>query len=133
MPVAALVVGIVGLLLALVPCLGMYALPLTLLAVVFGAVGMKKPAGKGMAIAGLVCGIVGTAIAAWWLYAYLTLKNAAEDELDKQGKAAIEKLVKEAADEMAKPDPADDEPAGDEPADDEPAGDEPAGDEPAGE
>lgn len=111
MPIAALVLGIVGLLFALIPCLGMYALPLTVLAVIFGAVGMKKQAGKGMAIAGLVCGIVGTAVAAYWLYAYLTLKNAVETEIEEQGKANIEKLMKEAADELAKP-AAEPEPAG---------------------
>ena len=91
MPVAALVLGIVGLVFSLVPCLGMYAIPLTLTAAILGYVGMKKPTGRGMAIAGMVCGIIGTAIAGWWLYAYLTVKDAVEDA-DKDLKKAEEKL-----------------------------------------
>lgn len=118
MPIAALVLGIVGLLFSLVPCLGMYALPLTVLAVIFGAVGMKKPAGKGMAIAGLVCGVVGTAVAAYWLYAYLTIKGAVEDEIDKQGKKAVEEMFDKAAEELNKPTPA---PEAEEPAEAPPA------------
>ncbi|MDB4958233.1 MAG: hypothetical protein JWO36_5802 [Myxococcales bacterium] len=93
MPVAALVIGIVGLVLSLVPCLGMYALPLTILGVVLGALGMKKVPGKGMAIAGMVCGLVGTLIATWWLYAYLTTKNLVDTEVAKH-KAEIEKELK---------------------------------------
>ena len=88
MNVAALVVGIVGAVLSLIPCLGMYALPLTIIAIVLGALAMKKPAGKGLAIAGLVCGIVGTAIASWWVYAYLTIKHAADDQIAKDKAAA---------------------------------------------
>ena len=84
MPVAALVLGIVGLLLSLVPCLGMWALPLTLLAIIFGALGLKKEEGKekkgkGMAIAGLICGIIGSLIASWWIYAIFALKGELND------------------------------------------------------
>ncbi len=107
MPVAALVIGIIGLILSLVPCLGMYALPLTLLGVIFGALGMKKEKGKGMAIAGLICGVIGTLIAGWWVYAYLTIKAEVEDpnsELNK-GIEQVEKDLKEAAKEMEKNQP----------------------------
>jgi hypothetical protein len=86
MAIAALVLGIVGLILSLVPCLGMYALPLTLIAIILGAMGMKKVPGKGMAIAGLICGVLGTAIAGWWLYAYLTVKNQLNDPNSKFNK-----------------------------------------------
>ncbi|MBS1119097.1 MAG: hypothetical protein H6Q90_1325 [Deltaproteobacteria bacterium] len=95
MAIAALVLGIVGLLFSFIPCLGMYAIPLTLLAVVLGALGMKKPQGKGMAIAGLVCGIVGTAIAGWWLYAYLTLRSQADEALTKFGNDIKEEQQKQ--------------------------------------
>jgi hypothetical protein len=53
MIIAALVLGIVGTVVALIPCLGMYAIPLTLLAVVFGALSIKREQGRGMAVAGL--------------------------------------------------------------------------------
>ncbi|MEZ4403054.1 MAG: DUF4190 domain-containing protein [Kofleriaceae bacterium] len=104
MPVAALVLGIVGLVLSLVPCLGMYAMPLTLLAAIFGYLGMKKPTGRGMAIAGMVCGIIGTAIAAWWIYAYLTVKKAAEDGAQ-QLKEDLEQQAKDQANQPAAPTP----------------------------
>jgi len=64
MGVAALVLGIVGTLIALIPVLGMYAIPLTALALIFGLVGMRKPK-KGLAIAGLTLGLVGTGIGGW--------------------------------------------------------------------
>lgn len=98
MPIAALVLGIVGLVLSLVPCLGMYALPLTLIAVILGALGMKSPQSRGLAIAGLTCGIIGTCIAGWWLYAFMTVKGASEEGLkqfEKDLKAATDKELKD--------------------------------------
>ncbi len=79
MPVAALVLGIVGLILSLVPCLGMYALPITVLGIIFGAIGMKKETGRGMSIAGLICGTIGSLIAIWWIYALFAIKSEVED------------------------------------------------------
>lgn len=70
MGIASMVLGILGLLLSFVPCVGMYGLVFTVPGIIFGALGIKKAAkagtGKGMAIAGLVMGIVGTAIAIYW-------------------------------------------------------------------
>lgn len=37
------------------------SIPVGIVAIIFGALGLKKPASKGMAIAGLVTGIVGLA------------------------------------------------------------------------
>ncbi len=76
MPVGSLVLGIVGLVLSLVPFFGMYALPLTLLAVLFGALGLKSVTGRGVAIGGLICGILGTVIASWWIYATSAVGDA---------------------------------------------------------
>jgi hypothetical protein len=56
MGIAALCCGVLGL---FVPFLG-------ILAIVFGAIGLKNE-GKGMAIAGLVLGIVGVALSVIWL------------------------------------------------------------------
>lgn len=55
--IASMVLGIIS----LVSCCWPYvAIVLALLAVIFGAVSLaKKMGGKGMAIAGLVCGIIG--------------------------------------------------------------------------
>src|ERR1700755_2642343 len=84
MPIAALVCGIVGLVLAIVPCLGMFALPVTLIALILGVLGMRAPKdgspqkGKGMAVAGLVMGIIGTLIGTYWLYVWLTVRGQVE-------------------------------------------------------
>jgi len=98
MPIAALVLGIVGLVLSLVPCLGMYAMPLTLLAVILGVFGMKAATGRGMAIAGLVCGIIGSCIAAWWIYAVVVTKDATTQgfkQFESEFKAAAEQAKKD--------------------------------------
>ncbi|MGN1111776.1 MAG: DUF4190 domain-containing protein [Acutalibacteraceae bacterium] len=64
--IVALVCGIVGIIGAWIPVLCYFAFVIAILGIVFGAIGMKKckAAGerKGLAIAGLVCGIIGTAI-----------------------------------------------------------------------
>lgn len=67
MGVASMVLGILGLLTFWIWCSG---LVLGLLAVIFGAVGVKRQAGKGMAIAGLVCGCIALGLAILILIAY---------------------------------------------------------------
>ncbi|MBS4214992.1 MULTISPECIES: hypothetical protein [Neobacillus] len=58
MAVSALVLGLVGLVLGLVPFLGWFMLPAWILAIVFGAVGLKKGQSKGMSWTGIVLGII---------------------------------------------------------------------------
>ena len=94
MGIAALILGIVGLLGSFIPCLGMYAIPLTALAVIFGAFGMrgsKDPrasAGRGMALAGIICGGIGTLIAVYWIYIYFSiapgLKQSLHDGIERE-------------------------------------------------
>lgn len=62
--VTALVLGIVGLVFFLVPIL---PYPLAILAIIFGVIGMKKQVKKGLAITGLVTGIItlGIKISFW--------------------------------------------------------------------
>ncbi|MBY6037216.1 hypothetical protein KUV80_11150 [Fictibacillus nanhaiensis] len=57
MAVSSLVLGIVGLVLGLVPFLGWFMLPAWILAIVFGAVGIKKGQSKGMSYTGLILGV----------------------------------------------------------------------------
>lgn len=55
--IASLVLGIFGFfVVCCIPIIG--AIP-SILAIIFGALGMKYPAGKGMAIAGLILGCIG--------------------------------------------------------------------------
>jgi hypothetical protein len=111
MPIAAMVCGIVGLVFSFVPCLGMYAIPVTLVAVILGVLGMKKEKGKGMAIAGLITGIVGTLIAGYWIYVYFTVKGDLEKfdkdlksgKFDKEIKDTMEKEMKKELDKATQP------------------------------
>jgi len=74
MGIAALVLGILGVLTAFIPCFGFFALIFGVLAIIFGAIGLsqaKKGNGKtGMPKAGLVLGIVATAFIILWLVVF---------------------------------------------------------------
>ncbi len=67
MSIAALVCGILGIVGSFIPVVGYFTLVLAILGIIFGAKGMKKAKstnqGKGLAVAGLVLGIVGTSFA----------------------------------------------------------------------
>lgn len=96
MSVAALVLGIVGLVFSFVPCFGVYALFIAVPGIVFGALGLRKALkengkDKGLAIAGLVCAIIGTAIAGWQWYTLNQVSNAAKD-IDKALNDATKRL-----------------------------------------
>lgn len=87
MAVASLVLGIVGLVISFIPCLGSYGLLLTLPGIVLGAIGLssaaKKNAPKGLAIAGLVCSIIGSVIAGYQCYVLNKATDAATDFANK--------------------------------------------------
>ena len=103
MGVASLVLGIVGLVISFIPCLGMYGLFLTVPGVILGIVGLsmaaKKNGPKGLAIAGVVCSIIGTIIAGWQ---YKKLSEASDsltqlsNELSKEFQKAAESAQKSA-------------------------------------
>lgn len=104
MGVASLVLGIVGIVFSFIPCLGMYALFLTIPGVILGAIGLvsasKKKAPKGLAIAGLVCSIIGSTVAG---YQYYVISEAV-DSTTELGKAFSDlgKDLGNAIDEAAK-------------------------------
>jgi hypothetical protein len=87
MGVASLVLGIIGLLLSFIPFIGQYALPLTGLALILGIFGMRKPAGKGLAVAGLVLGLVGSGLGGYWIYATHKAADALQDAIDHPAKS----------------------------------------------
>ncbi len=60
MSVASMVLGIIS---VVIFCIWFISVPLAIMAIIFGSVGMNK-GGKGMAIAGIVCGIAAIAILA---------------------------------------------------------------------
>jgi hypothetical protein len=65
--VASLVLGILSILFAWIPIIGMIAWILAPLGLVLGLVGLSKPAGKGMAIAGSICSGIGLLICLLWV------------------------------------------------------------------
>ncbi|MCH5202404.1 MAG: DUF4190 domain-containing protein [Oscillospiraceae bacterium] len=68
MSIGALVCGILGIVGSFIPVVCYFTLVLAILGIVFGAKGMKTSKetgeGRGLAIAGLVLGIIGTSFAA---------------------------------------------------------------------
>jgi hypothetical protein len=83
MAVAALVCGIVGAVIALIPILGIFGIILGLLGLIFGLVGWSKArkgqsGGKGMAISGAILGALAIALGIWGL----VIVGDAFDQLD---------------------------------------------------
>ena len=70
--IAGLILGILAAVISFIPCLGTWAVVPGIIAIILSAVSLsqanKAGASKGLAIAGLVCGIVGSAIACWQWY-----------------------------------------------------------------
>jgi hypothetical protein len=90
--IIALVLGILALLFSFIPCLGMYAIFPGILALGLAVASIvmagKINAPKGMAIAALVCALLGSAIAGYQAY---KLKQAVEDPKLKQGLEDLKK------------------------------------------
>jgi lysylphosphatidylglycerol synthetase-like protein (DUF2156 family) len=79
--VAALVLGILGTLLALIPGLFWVAIPLAVISLILGVVGRKSAASNnqptGMATAGLVLGAIGLVLGvAMWIICGIMISNA---------------------------------------------------------
>jgi hypothetical protein len=75
MGLVGMILGILAVVISFVPCLGMYAMYPGIVGIIFSALGLKKVK-KGMAIAGLVCSVLGTGIATWQFY---TIKQGVEE------------------------------------------------------
>lgn len=75
--VTSLVTGIIAFVTGWLP---FFSIPLGAVAIIFGILGMKRPDSKGMAIAGLVAGIVGAvfglSVVVFWIIAVTTAVNA---------------------------------------------------------
>ncbi len=86
--IAGMVLGIVAVLFSFIPCLGFWAIVPGLLGIVLSIVSLvqanKAGAAKGMAIAGLVCSIIGCCIAGFWGY-QLSKVNDISKEIQESG------------------------------------------------
>jgi hypothetical protein len=68
MSIASMVLGIIS---CAIFCFWPLSVPLAIMAIIFGAVGINK-GGKGMATAGIVCGIVAVALLLLWVIIVIT-------------------------------------------------------------
>jgi hypothetical protein len=84
--IIGLVLGILALLFSFIPCLGMYAIFPGVIGLILGVVAMmqagKVNAPKGMAIAAIICAVLGSAVAG---YQYYKLKSIVDDPSIKKG------------------------------------------------
>jgi len=78
--IAGLILGIVAAIISFIPCLGTFALIPGIIGIILSAISMvqanKAGAAKGMAIAGLICSIVGCCLAG---YQMVLLKKAGSE------------------------------------------------------
>ena len=78
--IAGLVLGILAAIISFVPCLGMYAVFPGIIGLILSIISIiqanKAGAAKGMAIAGLICSIVGSSLAIWQ---YTKLKSGLDE------------------------------------------------------
>jgi hypothetical protein len=80
MAIASLVLGIISVVFVWIPVLGMIAWVTSPLGLIFGALAMRKPTHRGMAIAGLVCSVVGLVICLCWGLIFGAAISAAASE-----------------------------------------------------
>jgi hypothetical protein len=78
MGLVGMILGILAAILSFVPCLGAYAIFPGVIGLIFSILGLKKVK-KGMAIAGLVCSLVGVGIASWQWYVLNEAANELKD------------------------------------------------------
>ena len=103
--IASLILGILALLIAFIPCIGLFALIPGVVAIVLAIVGLSQANSangqKGVIIAGLVISIVGTVLAATWLI-FISTSDAILKELGDQPefKQIIEEVVGDISDEI---------------------------------
>lgn len=112
--VAALVCGLLGIIGSFIPFVKYFTLVLAILGIVFGAIGMKKVKASGsnstgLATAGLVLGIIGTAFSAVGVICALACVGAASTAADsildsgviESAKEAVKETVTSAANDIA--------------------------------
>lgn len=67
--ITGMILGIITVIVSFIPCLGMYALIPGIVGLILSIISInqanKAGASKGMAIAGLICSVIGCAIAGW--------------------------------------------------------------------
>lgn len=88
--IACLVLGIITVVFAFIPCLGIYAVFPGIITIILAALtisqAIKSNTPKDLAIAGLVCGIIGISIASWQWFNLKMKTNEVKEKIEKIGK-----------------------------------------------
>lgn len=74
-----LILGILAAVISFIPCLGIYAIFPGFIGIILSSIGLRKVK-KGLAIAGLICSVIGTGVASWQIYEI----NQVSPELEKE-------------------------------------------------
>ncbi len=97
--VAGLVLGILSLLMAFIPCVGVIAIGPGGVAVVLSIIGLtqasKNNGAKGINIAALVISSLGTLIACLWLFVFVGIASLDEGQIENMVEDVIEEVVRE--------------------------------------
>ena len=96
--VAGLVLGILSLFMAFIPCVGVIAIGPGVIAIVLSIVGLiqanKHNGAKGINIAALVISALGTLIACLWLFAFVGIASLDENQIEDIVEDVIEEVVR---------------------------------------
>jgi hypothetical protein len=91
--IAGLVLGIIAAIISFIPCLGTFALIPGIIGIVISAISMvqanKAAASKSMAIAGLICSILGCCLAGYQMYVIRTAGDAMKEGLEEFNKSGM--------------------------------------------
>jgi len=97
--VAGLVLGILSLFLAFIPCIGIIAIGPGVIAIVLSIVGLvqanKNNGAVGINIAALVVSGLGTLIACIWLFVIVGIASLDEDQIEDMVEDVIEDVIRE--------------------------------------
>ncbi len=74
----AMITGIIGLILSIIPAIGIISWVLSPLAVILGFVARRKPGGKKAAMTGIITGIIGTLICIAWVTIFASAFSSPE-------------------------------------------------------
>jgi tRNA_anti-like len=102
--VIALVLGIMGLVLALIPCVGVIGIPLAAIGLLLGIIGIftsGKATGRGLPIAGTIVSAAGLLIGGIWVALVAGMIKKADERIEAE-RAAIERDAKIAQEEGRK-------------------------------
>lgn len=87
--ITGMILGIITVIVSFIPCLGMYALIPGIVGLILSIISInqanKAGASKGMAIAGLICSVIGCAIAGWQWYVIATATDKMKDAFENSG------------------------------------------------